>query len=156
MSVLDKVGVVEGAERRQGYDPVRVRRRKLAAGLADQMRLLEAVERGQAYRKVKVHERRDLETDERVPVEESRRVAPWWWVDDDGGVRFSLRYGSVRLVIKDGMDAIVLGNLDELKAILPPLRQEVLTGGWDEALNDAAHRLYARFSTKKAAKAKSG
>ena len=54
MGVLDNLEVVAGGERQTGYDPVRVRRKKLAEGLADQIKLLEAIESGGTYQKVKV------------------------------------------------------------------------------------------------------
>jgi hypothetical protein len=42
MSVLDKLELTAGSERRAAYDPVQVRRRKLAAGLLDQIKLIDA------------------------------------------------------------------------------------------------------------------
>lgn len=152
MSVLDKLEVIAGGERQVGYDPVRVRRRKLASGLADQIKLLEAIEAGGTYHKVTVRKGRDLESDEVVSSEDRRQVSPWWWVDDSGKVQFAIRYGSTRLKVKDGKDTLVLGTLDDLRQLLPPLRQEVLTGSLDAALAEAAAGLQTRFTTKKAAK----
>ena len=40
MSVLDSLQVVPAAERTAGYDPIKVRRKKLAAALQDQLNLL--------------------------------------------------------------------------------------------------------------------
>ena len=152
MGVLDKLEVVAGAERQTGYDPVRVRRKKLAEGLADQSKLLAAMEGGGTYEKVKVRKERDLESDELRSSEERRQVSPWWFIDDDGKVHFALRYGSTRLKVKDGKDTLVLGALDDLRQLLPPLRQEVLAGSLDPALAEAAARLQARFTSKKTAK----
>lgn len=146
MSVLNNLKLAVGDDRAKGYDPVRVRRKKLAAALLDQLHLLEASEAGGTYRKVKVKRARDLESDQVVDLEQQRRVTPWWWIDDDGVVKFSIRYGSARLKVKDGKDAL----------ILPPLRQEVLAGGLDDALAAAADALQARFQGAPAdAKAKS-
>lgn len=152
MGVLDKLEVIAGGERQTGYDPVRVRRKKLAEGLADQIKLLEAIEAGGSYQKVKVRKERDLESDEVKSSEERRQVSPWWFIDDGGKVHFAIRYGSTRLKVKDGKDTFVLGALDDLRQLLPPLRQEVLTGSLDAALAEAAAGLQARFTTKKAAK----
>lgn len=152
MSVLNKLQLTESAERAKGYDPVRVRRRKLAAALQDQLKLLDAVESGETYRRTKVSRERDLETDELLDVEQQRRVSPWWWIDDDGGVMFSLRYGSARLKIKDGKDTLILPSLGHLRKLLPDLRQEVLTGGLDGPLSEAASHLQSRFTARKQTK----
>jgi hypothetical protein len=154
MSVLNKIAVTESVERSKLYDPVRIRRRKLAAALQDQLRLLEAVESGENYRRVRMERRRDLETDEVFDVERLRRVSPWWWIDDDGSVKFTLRYGSAKLRVKDGKEVLVLSGTAELRKILPALRQETLSGGLDEPLAQAAAALQDRFqSGRKAAKA---
>lgn len=145
MSILNDLQLTVSDERAKGYDPVRVRRRKLAAALLDQQHLIEAAEVGDTYRKVRLKRARDLESDELVEVEQQRRVAPWWWVDDDGVVKFSMRYGSARLKVKDGKDVLVLPSVAELQKILPVLRQEVLSGGLDQALAEAAGALQARF-----------
>lgn len=153
MSVLNKLTLAESAERSKGYDPIRVRRKKLAAALQDQLHLLNASEAGETYRRVRLQRKRDLETDEVSDVEQHRRVAPWWWVDDDGTVKFSLRYGSARLKVKDGKDVLVVNTTNELRKILPTLRQETLMGGLDQALAEAAGSLEARFKSVKKGKA---
>jgi hypothetical protein len=150
MSVLDKVQMTAAAERKAAYDPVRLRRKKLADALQDQLGLVVAQEAGEVYRKVRVKRSRDLETDELHDVEQKRRVAPWWTIADGGAVHFRLRYGSVSLRLKDGMDVIVLGSVAELKKLLPALRQEILSGAHDGALQVAAEGLQARFTGRKA------
>src|SRR5579859_5735417 len=111
MSILKNLKVTEGGERAKGYDPIRIRRRKLASALQEQLNLLTAAQKGETYRRVKVQRRRDLETDQLVDVEQQLRLVPWWWIDDDGSVKFSMRYGSTRLRIKDGKDVIVVESL---------------------------------------------
>ena len=147
MSILDSVSVVDGGERAKGYDPVRVRRKKLGAALQEQINLIES--EGGGYRRIRVQRKRDLETDQVFDVEQQRRVNPGWWVDDDGLVRFSMRYGSMKLIIKDGKDTLVLPSLDELRKLLPMLRAEVLAGGLDEVLAKAADALEARFKSRR-------
>lgn len=149
MSVLNKLTLAESEQRSKAYDPIRLRRKKLAAALLDQLNLLNASEAGESYRRVRVQRKRDLETDEVFDVEQHRRVSPWWWIDDDGAVRFSLRYGSARLKVKDGKDVLVLGTTNELRKVLPALRQETLAGGLDSALAEAAGGLQKRFHGKK-------
>lgn len=150
MSVLNKVTVQEAGERTTGYDAVRTRRKKLAAAIQHQSNLLAASEAGETYRRTKTQRKQDLETDEVFEVQRQRRVVPWWWVDDSGQVMFRLRYGSAILKVKDGKDVMVFATIDQLKKLLPPLRLEVLAGGLDAALADAAADLQARFKANKA------
>lgn len=147
-SILDGLNVVQQPEKVKGFDPVRNRRQKLSAALMDQLHLVEAVLEGQRYRKVVTRRRRDLETDEMFQVEQEKRVIPWWWIDDDGLVQFALRHGSARLNVKDGKNVLVLSGLEELKRILPALRQEVMAGRLDEALAEASGEIYGRFRSE--------
>ena len=149
MSVIDKLQVVPAAERAPGYDPVRIRRKKLAAALQEQLNLLVSCG-ADGYRRVRIERKRDLETDEVVEVEQRRRVAPWWSYDDAGQVRFAVRYGSVTLKLKGDAGTIVLPSLDALKELIPALRQEVLRGEFDAALAGAADELLTRFKRQPA------
>lgn len=151
MSVLDKLEVIDGSERQAGYDPVRTRRRKLAAALMEQIELIDALEAGETYRKAIMRRRPDLETDKVGAATEQRTVPAWWRVDDAGQVHFALRYGAMRLKVKEGKDTFVLPSLEALRELLPPLRQEVLMGQLDAALADAAASLQTRFTPKKTA-----
>lgn len=152
MSVLDKLELTAGSERRAAYDPVQVRRRKLAAGLLDQIKLIDAIHQGETHTKTKLHKKRDQQSLEVVTTQEDRSVSPWWVIDDAGKVLFAIRYGAMRLKVKDGMDTFVLGELRDLRQLLPPLRQEVLTGSLDVALAEAATQLQARFTSKRVKK----
>lgn len=149
MSVLDKLEVIDGGERQTGYDPVRTRRHKLASALMEQIELIDALEVGETHRKTVVRRRQDLETDVVVATKELRSVPAWWRVDDVGHVHFALRYGAMRLKVKEGKDTLVLPTMEALRNVLPPLRQEVLMGQLDGALADAAASLQARFTPKK-------
>lgn len=154
MSVLDKLELTAGSERRTAYDPVQVRRRKLAAGLLDQIKLIDAIEQGEAHTKTKVRKQLAQGTNEVVTTHEARSVSPWWTIDDDGKVHFAIRYGAMRLKLKGANDTIVCKSLGDLRQILPPLRQEALTGSFDAALAKAAAELQTRFTPKDAPKSK--
>ena len=153
MSVLDKLELTTGTDRKTAYDPVQVRRRKLAAGLLDQIKLIDAIEHGEAHTKTKLRRQIAQGTNEVVTTHEARSVSPWWTIDDDGKVHFGIRYGAMRLTLKGANNTIVCKSLGDLRQILPPLRQEALTGLLDAALAKAANELQTRFTPKKSAKA---
>jgi len=154
MSVLDKLELTAGSERRATYDPVQVRRRKLAEGLLDQIKLIDAIEQGETHTKTKMRKQMAQGTNEVVTTQESRSVSPWWTIDDDGKVHFAIRYGAMRLKLKGTNDTIVFKSLGDLRQILPQLRQESLTGSFDSALATAAAELQTRFTPKAAPKTK--
>lgn len=154
MSVLDKLELTAGNERRTRYEPVQVRRRKLAAGLLDQIKLIDAIGQGVTHTKTRVRKQQGQSTNELVTTMEDRSVSPWWTIDEDGKVHFSIRYGAVRLNLKGTNDTIVCKSLGDLRHVLPPLRQEALTGSFDAALAKAAAELQTRFTPKTATKSK--
>ncbi|WP_216839323.1 hypothetical protein [Caulobacter sp. S45] len=147
MGVLDKLTLTDTAKSK-GYDPIRVRRRKLAAAIQDQLGLLSAEAEGGVYRKTVRHRVRDLETDVLVETEQQRRVSPWWWTDDNGMTNLAIRYGSTVLKLKGGKTTVVLKSHDELSGILAGLKTDVLAGRFDEVLAQAAAELRERFGTE--------
>ena len=93
MSVLDKLELTAGSERRAAYDPVQVRRRKLADGLLNQIKLIDAIEQGETHTKTKVRKQLAQGTNEVVTTLEDRSVSPWWTIDEDGKVHFAIQIG---------------------------------------------------------------
>ena len=154
MSVLDNLQVVPAAERTTGYDPIKVRRKKLAAALQDQLNLLIAGGASDGYRRVRTERKRDLETDEVIEVQHRRRVVPWWSYDDAGQVRFAIRYGSVTLKLKGDDGVIVLPTIEALQDLIPALRHDVLKGELDGPLSVAAEALLVRFNRSPATPAR--
>jgi hypothetical protein len=152
-SIIDTLSLTASGERSKVYDPVRVRRKKLAAALEEQLHLFSATQSGERYKRTRVRRHRDLETDRTVEVERQSRVSPWWWVEDDGAVKLSIRYGSARLALKPGMDTLIAPKLGDLPKILAALRQEALAGNFDAALASVASGLQGRFKGAKKAKA---
>lgn len=149
MGVLDKIMLTD-ATKAKGYDPVRIRRRKLAAAIEDQLGLITAEAEGRSYRKTVRRRGQDLETDAVVETEQHRRVSPWWWTDDAGMVNLAIRYGAVTLKLKGDKTTIVVKTLSDAVGVLTQLRTDVLAGGFDELLSAAAGSLKDRFGLGKA------
>lgn len=152
MSIIDKIKVTESVDPVRGYDPVRLRRRKLAQALQCQITLLNSVQEVETSPSGDQSRGEGQEISDLLDVSRRRRVAPWWWVDDRGELKFALRYGSVRLKVKDDKETLIIPSMTELRKILPALRLEVLSGGLDEALANAADQLQDRFKSRKPAK----
>lgn len=147
MGVLEKVTLTD-ASKAKGYDPVRIRRRKLAAAIEDQLGLLKAEAEGGAYRKTIRRRAHDLETDAVVETEQHRRVSPWWWTDDAGMVNLAIRYGSMTLKLKGDKTTVVVKTTADAASVLTQIRADVLAGNFDAALAAAADELKGRFGRK--------
>lgn len=147
MGVLDKL-TITNTVKAKGYDPVRLRRRKLAAALQDQLGLLQAEADGGVYQKTTHRRGRDLETDAVVETEQHRRVAPWWWTDDEGLFNLTIRYGSIALKLKGDKTTIVLKTRADLANVIAQVRVDVLAGNFDESLSAAAESLRTRFGRR--------
>jgi hypothetical protein len=147
MGVLEKITLTEATKAR-GYDPIRIRRRKLAAAIEDQLGLLKAEAEGGSYRKTVRRRAHDLETDAVVETEQHRRVSPWWWTDDAGMVNLAIRYGSMTLKLKGDKTTIVVKTLNDAANVLTQIRADILSGGFDDVLAAAAVSLKDRFGRK--------
>ena len=86
------------------------------------------------------------ESGERVVVETTKRVKDWFWTTPNNKINLSVRYGSKTLELAKGKNAIELGTQDELIETLALLKQVVIGGELDEAINNASDKLRAGFA----------
>lgn len=113
-------------------DPVIARREKLIAGLAEQKLVLDAMVRGETY-EVPVKRWRENEAGERVQVDGTKRVRPWWF-EQDNGWYVQCRYGSRILNINGRNNAVFVNRIDEVAAVLEVFRAAAEAGELDKAV----------------------
>ena len=82
----------------------------------------------------------NAETGERTAVEATKRVKEWYWVNDEGKINLSVRYGAKVLELAKGKNAIELASGDELMATLNTLKTAVLAGELDEQIEELARK----------------
>ena len=128
MSMLKTLNFVVATKRNN--DPVVLRRAKLIAQLQQQRSLAEDpmfVAVTQRWRKGEDGEKR--------LVERQKRVKKWWYVDLLGQCFLTVNYGSKKLELDKGKQAIAVGGKDNLVATIDAVIAAVEAGELDAAIS---------------------
>ena len=143
MSAIAKLKLV-ASKRERFLSPTVARRQKLADKLDEQLALCQAQKNGDIYapKRIKTIIKPD---GERVRVEAVKRVKEWFWTNSNGKINLAVRYGSKTLELGKGKNAIELSTGDELISTLVLLKDAVIAGELDEAINNASDKLRAGF-----------
>lgn len=144
MSVIAKFKLVS-SKRERNLSPIVLRRNKLAAKLEEQLQLAQAQKEGRLYAPKRIKNVTNAEG-ERVAVETTKRVKEWYWTTPANKINLCVRYGSKTLELAKGKNAIELSTGDELLATLSMLKEAVIAGELDDAINTASDKLRAGFS----------
>ena len=143
MSVIAKLKLV-ASKRERNLSPIVVRRNKLAAKIEEQLMLATAQKEGRLYAPKRIKNVTNSEG-ERVAVETTKRVKEWYWTTPANKINLCVRYGSKTLELSKGKNAIELSSGDELLATLSTLKEAVIAGELDDAINTASDKLRAGF-----------
>ena len=144
MSVIAKLKLV-ASKRERNLSPIIVRRNKLAAKIEEQLQLAQAQKEGRLYAPKRIKNVTNAEG-ERVAVETTKRVREWYWTTPANKINLCVRYGSKTLELSKGKNAIELSTGDDLLATLASLKEAVIAGELDEAINLASDKLRAGFN----------
>ena len=119
-------------------DPKQDRRRKLVAAIDEQKLVLAAKIKGDAH--TKQHAKwMTNEQGERVQVKTRRQVKPWFF-EQDGGWYVQCRYGARVLLVDGKNNAVFVGKLEQVSAVLDAFRAAAQTGELDAVIAQAAER----------------
>ncbi len=143
MSFITKLKLVT-CKREQILSPIIVRRNKLAAHIEEQLNLATAQKNGLAYAPTRIKTVTN-EAGVRVKVATAKRIKEWFWTTANNKVNLSVRYGSKTLELAKGKNAIELNTGDELLSTLSQLKDAVIAGELDDAINNASDKLRAGF-----------
>jgi len=137
MSILKNLTLTTAQRVRASADPVERARQKVIAAIAEQKAMAEAKIAGRHYAPTHMVWRKN-EAGERVQVETPKRLRAGWFTDGSGQTFFSLRYAGKPIEFAKGKNAIAVGELSALPAILDTLTEAVRAGELDEQLAKAA------------------
>jgi hypothetical protein len=143
MSSLAKLKLIT-SKRELSANPTVLRRNKLANKLKEQLELATAQKEGRLYAPKKLKTVTNADGN-RVSVETTKRVKEWYWAAANNKINLCVRYGSKTLEISKGKNAIEVSNSDELLSTLSLLKDAVIAGELDEAINNASNKLRAGF-----------
>ncbi len=137
MSILKSLKLTTAQPVRTSNDPVERARNKVVAALAEQKAMAEAKIAGQHYAPTQMVWRKNDEG-QRVQVETLKRLRAGWFVDAGGQTFFGLRYAGKPIEFAKDKNAIAVGELSALPAILDTLSEAVRAGELDNQLAAAA------------------
>lgn len=144
MSFIAKLKLIS-SKRERNLSPIVMRRQKLAQKIEEQLQLAQAQKEGRLYAPKRIKNVTN-EAGERVSVESVKRIKEWYWTTPNNKINLSVRYGSKTLELSKGKNAIELSTGDELLATLASLKEAVIAGELDEAINLASDKLRAGFN----------
>ena len=124
---------------------MQVRRNKLAQRLAEQAALAKALQTGAQFTATRLRTVKDEQTGERTAVEVSKKIKAWWFTADNGKLALSVRYGARQLELAKGKYAIEVANERELLTTLEVVREAVIAGQLDAAIEAVSNKVRAGF-----------
>ena len=83
-------------------------------------------------------------------IQVPKRLKPWWWLQDNGKMCITLRYGAKALEISRGKNAIEVNGLDDIVAKLKVIKTAVEAGELDTQMESLSAQLKAGFAKRKA------
>ncbi len=125
---------------------VQMRRNKLAKRLWEQTELAKAQQAGTQFTTTKFRTVVENDTGLRKQVEVNKRVKQWWFTTDSGKLALSVRYGARLLELAKGKFAVELVSEKELVPTLEVIKEAVLAGELDAAIDTASNKLRAGFA----------
>lgn len=123
-------------------------REKLLSYLGDQKSLAAAEAEGRTFVPTRTVRRKN-EAGEAVRTEVPRHIRRGWFRGSDGSLYFQVRYGSKPLALGKDVNAVAVGELAELPAIVDTLMAAVNAGELDPQVASAATERRANFKGKK-------
>ncbi len=124
---------------------VQVRRNKLAKRIWEQAQLAKAQQEGSTFAPTRFRTVVDHDTGARKQVESAKRVKQWWFAAENGKLGLCVRYGSRTLELAKGKFSVEVANEKELVPTLELLKNAVLSGELDSAIDAASTKLRAAF-----------
>jgi hypothetical protein len=138
MSTINSFKLVS-SKKHQTVAPIVVRRRKLISKLEEQLALCEAQKAGNTYAPKRLKTFVNKQTGERMTAEVTKKVREWFWIGENGKINLAIKYGAKTLPLnKKGANAIECASGDELIATLSKLKDVVLNGDLDDAINEVS------------------
>ena len=137
MSHLKALKLTQAVPVLASADPVQRTREKMISALAEQKLMAEAKIAGRTFAPTHIVRRKNAEG-KRVEIETLKRIRQGWFTDASGKVFFAVRYAGKSIEFAKDKNAIEVGELSALPAILDTLIEAIRAGELDTQLTSAA------------------
>ncbi len=137
MSHLKALKLSSAVPVRASVDPVHRSREKMIAALSEQKQMAEARIAGEAFTPTHIVRKKNAEGI-RIEVEAPKRIRQGWFADASGKMFFAVRYAGKAIEFAKDKNAIEVGEISALPAIIDTLIEAVRHGELDAQLTIAA------------------
>ena len=136
MSILEGLTLSEISKRGDNTAPHLILRRRMLAGIDEQISIATAEAAGQHFSKTVEKVVKNEETGEKERRTVQRSLRRWWWTGTDG-LMLELKFGNRPLKV-GGKSSIVVGDPCNLVPVIKKVREAVVAGELDPALKTAS------------------
>tara|TARA_Y100000294_G_C8318702_1_gene241764 strand:- start:22 stop:435 length:414 start_codon:yes stop_codon:yes gene_type:complete len=116
----------------KSVDPTIRRRERLVEKLQEQLQLIKNPNFKPTFNRWETNE-----DGERVAVEKSRTIKPWWFTDLQGDMYLIVKVGHKKVEFEKGKSAIKVGSKDNLETVLNTVISATESGELDKMLPDS-------------------
>jgi len=147
MSILNNLKLTT-AKKARHVPPMLVRRRKLASKLWEQIQLAKSHKDGTAFVFKRYKSMVDRATGQRKQIETTKRIKSWWFVNEQGKLCVSIRYGTQVIELSKGKYSIEVTDEPALISALETVRQAVDAGELDAQITMASEHARRAFEPR--------
>ena len=145
MNLITKLNLIT-ATKHLHINPIQQKRNKLCSKLFEQLEIAKAELNGSNYSVRKEKKYTNKENGQRYTKEVTKLLRKWYWVNDSGKLNLQIKYGVKTLLLnKDGSNAIEVKDKKELIDTLIKLKDAVLNGELDSAIESVSEKTRNTF-----------
>lgn len=133
MTIISKLNLVV-TKRVTNTNPIFSKRNKLLAKIDEQIELAIAKKEGRTYAPTKLKTFINNETGETKTIETPKRLREWYWLNEEGKIVLTVKYGSKTLELIKGKNAIEVTTQEEVINTYKLLKEAITNGELDEAI----------------------
>ena len=143
MSTLSNLKLTNAVKSNQ-MPAIQHRRNKLSNKIWEQIQLAEAQKQGEVFTSKRLKSVTTLDGIKKT-VEVQKRVRPWWFINEQGKLCLSIRYGSKLIHLAKDKTAVELSTKDDLIKTLEIIKSAIEIGELDKEIDEASVNLRAGF-----------
>ena len=133
MTIISKLNLVL-TKRTSNNNPMYSKRNKLLSKIDEQIELATAKQENRIYAPKKLKTYINNETGEKKTVETIKRVREWYWINSNGKIVLTVKYGSKTIELMKGKNAIEVESQSEVINTYKLIKEAINNGELDEVI----------------------